>query len=125
MVDKDDLALARARVVLADVAPEIPESEVVPSARLVEDLGLDVVSVWALAAGLEKLAKVEILDNDICSATTLKDLLDHALTDVPLDFKNSAAGAATADDSQPVSVTPEAERDINVAMQDLANLFNS
>lgn len=32
MVDRHDLALARARVVLADIAPEIPDSEIVPDA---------------------------------------------------------------------------------------------
>ncbi|QOR46404.1 hypothetical protein [Trueperella pecoris] len=150
MVDRHDLALARARVLLSDIAPEIPEADIVAEANLTDDLRLDLVSVWALANGLEKLAKVEILDADICAARTLGDLLEHALTDVPLDFRetngsptqspqpqsgnNSAAETPTdpalhGDTSQPAEVEDgqkfAGEDDLNAAMQDLAALFNN
>lgn len=103
MVNRQDLALARARVLLADIAPEIPEAEIVPEAELRGDLGLDVVSIWALAVGLEKMAKVEINDSHISTATTLASLLERALSDVPLeyaDFGRSASnsGGCTRDD---------------------------
>ncbi|QOR48473.1 hypothetical protein INS90_04195 [Trueperella pecoris] len=150
MVDRHDLALARARVLLADIAPEIPEADIVPEASLTDDLRLDLVSVWALANGLEKLAKVEILDADICAARTLGELLEHALTDVPLDFRD-ADGSPTqsqqpqsgnnpavetptdpalhGDTSQPAEVEDchesAGEGDLNAAMQDLAALFNN
>ncbi|AHU90376.1 hypothetical protein V3M78_09035 [Trueperella pyogenes] len=134
MVDRHDLALARARVVLADIAPEIPDSEIVPDARLVDDLKLDLVSIWALATGLEKLAKVEILDADICSATTLGDLLAHALTEVPAGYL-SADETGCADCVSTPS-TPEEEpggkedevasaETLESAIQDLAGLFKN
>ncbi len=141
MVSREDLALARARVVLADIAPEIPQTEIVADARLREDLELDLVSTWALATGLEKLAKVPIDDADICAATTLGDLLSHALTDVPADYTGQVgdleregeaaqpdAGCETgADDvvepaQEDASGEDDAE-DLAAAMEDLANLF--
>ena len=151
MVDQHDLALARARVLLAQIAPEIPGDEIVPDADLTDDLGLDLVSIWALATGLEKMAKVEINDADIAAATSLGSLLNHALSDVPLDYQQadegsgaasddskSAAGksdagksdagnhadeAATSDDAPDEDDdTPE---NLQSALEDLADLFNS
>ena len=144
MVDQHDLALARARVLLAQIAPEIPGDEIVPDADLTDDLGLDLVSIWALATGLEKMAKVEINDADIAAATSLGSLLDHALSDVPLEYQQaderaasddskSDAGkrdagnrtdeAATSDDAPDEDDdTPE---NLQSALEDLADLFNS
>ena len=138
MVSREDLALARARVVLADVAPEIPTSEIAPGARLSEDLELDQVSIWALAAGLEKLAKVQINDADICASTTLDDLLAHVLTDLPADYaeevglaggaepdETEAGGGAGADgvvENAQEDAADDAE-DLAAAMEDMANLF--
>lgn len=99
MVNRQDLALARARVLLADIAPEIPEAQIVPEAQLRGDLGLDVVSIWALAVGLEKMARVEINDSHICAATTLAVLLEHALSDVPLEYANFGGSNSNADGS--------------------------
>lgn len=146
MVDQHDLALARARVLLAQIAPEIPGDEIVPGADLTDDLGLDLVSVWALATGLEKMAKVEINDADIAAATSLGSLLNHALSDVPLEYQqadegsgaasddsksddsksdagNHADEAATSDDAPDEDDdTPE---NLQSALEDLADLFNS
>ena len=144
MVDQHDLALARARVLLAQIAPEIPGDEIVPDADLTDDLGLDLVSIWALATGLEKMAKVEINDADIAAATSLGSLLNHALSDVPLEYQQvderaasddskSDAGkrdagnrtdeAATSDDAPDEDDdTPE---NLQSALEDLADLFNS
>lgn len=146
MVDQHDLALARARVLLAQIAPEIPGDEIVPDADLTDDLGLDLVSVWALATGLEKMAKVEINDADIAAATSLGSLLNHALSDVPLEYQqadegsgaasddsksddsksdagNHADEAATSDDAPDEDDdTPE---NLQSALEDLADLFNS
>ena len=98
MVDQHDLGLARARVLLAQIAPEIPGDEIVPDADLTDDLGLDLVSIWALATGLEKMAKVEINDADIAAATSLGSLLNHALSDVPLDYLQADEGSGAASD---------------------------
>lgn len=146
MVDQHDLALARARVLLAQIAPEIPGDEIVPGADLTDDLGLDLVSIWALATGLEKMAKVEINDADIAAATSLGSLLNHALSDVPLEYQqadegsgaasddsksdagksdagNHADEAATSDDAPDEDDdTPE---NLQSALEDLADLFNS
>lgn len=146
MVDQHDLALARARVLLAEIAPEIPEDEIIPGAHVADDLGLDLVSVWALATGLEKMAKVEINDADIAAATSLGSLLNHALSDVPLEYQqadegsgaasddsksddsksdagNHADEAATSDDAPDEDDdTPE---NLQSALEDLADLFNS
>ena len=146
MVDQHDLALARARVLLAEIAPEIPEDEIIPGAHVADDLGLDLVSVWALATGLEKMAKVEINDADIAAATSLGSLLNQALSDVPLEYQqadegsgaasddsksdagksdagNHADEAATSDDAPDEDDdTPE---NLQSALEDLADLFNS
>lgn len=148
MVDQHDLALARARVLLAQIAPEIPGDEIVPDADLTDDLGLDLVSVWALATGLEKMAKVEINDADIAAATSLGSLLNHALSDVPLEYQQADEGsgaasddsksdagksdaeAATSDDEAATSDDAPDEDDdtpenLQSALEDLADLFNS
>lgn len=146
MVDQHDLALARARVLLAEIAPEIPEDEIIPGAHVADDLGLDLVSLWALATGLEKMAKVDIKDADIIATTTLGSLLNHALSDVPLEYQqadegsgaasddsksdagksdagNHADEAATSDDAPDEDDdTPE---NLQSALEDLADLFNS
>ena len=133
MVDQHDLALARARVLLAEIAPEIPEDEIIPGAHVADDLGLDLVSVWALATGLEKMAKVEINDADIAAATSLGSLLNHALSDVPLESKaekfegieerrrDDAESQAPSDVPQTRTMT---RRRPAVCLEDLADLFN-
>ncbi|VEI12564.1 acyl carrier protein [Trueperella bialowiezensis] len=148
MVSRHDLALARTRVLLADIAPEIPEAEIVPEARMEADLGLDVVSIWALATGLEKLAKVEIVDAAIAEATTIGDLMEHALSDVPLDYEmvddgegtdstggdDQLADGGAASGEQASGECADGEiaddelidgEDLDAALADLANLFNS
>lgn len=146
MVDQHDLALARARVLLAQIAPEIPGDEIVPDADLTDDLGLDLVSIWALATGLEKMAKVEINDADIAAATSLGSLLNHALSDVPLDYlqADEGSGAASydsksddsksdagnhADEAATSDDAPDEDDDtpenLQSALEDLADLFNS
>ena len=146
MVDQHDLALARARVLLAQIAPEIPGDEIVPDADLTDDLGLDLVSIWALATGLEKMAKVEINDADIVAATSLRSLLNHALSDVPLEYQqvDEGSGAASddsksddsksdagnhADEAATNDHAPDEDDDtpenLQSALEDLADLFNS
>lgn len=146
MVDQHDLALARARVLLAQIAPEIPGDEIVPDADLTDDLGLDLVSIWALATGLEKMAKVEINDADIAAATSLGSLLDHALSDVPLEYQQAdeGSGAASDDSKSDAGKTDAGNRtdeaatsddapdedddtpeNLQSALEDLADLFNS
>lgn len=137
MVDQHDLALARARVLLAEISPEIPEDEIVPDAHVADDLGLDLVSLWAFATGLEKLAKVEINDADIIATTTLGSLLEHALSDVPLEFHHSESPKETDNAEVENDVEPQAPSDamqteewaenhgdLQSALENLANLFN-
>lgn len=137
MVDQHDLALARARVLLAEIAPEIPEDEIIPGAHVADDLGLDLVSLWALATGLEKMAKVDIKDADIIATTTLGSLLEHALSDVPLEFQNSKSSKETDDAEVEYDVESQApndathtenaadnQGDLQSALENLANLFN-
>lgn len=137
MVDQHDLALARARVLLAEISPEIPEDEIVPDAHVADDLGLDLVSLWALATGMEKMAKVDIKDADIIATTTLGSLLEHALSDVPLEFQNSKSTKETDDVDVEYDVESQApndathtenaadnQGDLQSALENLANLFN-
>lgn len=137
MVDQHDLALARARVLLAEIAPEIPEDEIIPGAHVADDLGLDLVSLWALATGMEKMAKVDIKDADIIATTTLGSLLEHALSDVPLEFQNSKSSKETDDAEVEYDVESQApndathtenaadnQGDLQSALENLANLFN-
>lgn len=138
--DPCDLALARARVVLADVAPEIPADDVTHDATL-EGLGLDTVSVWALATGLEKLAKVEIADSAICEAKTIGDLAELAISDAAVpEFPSaddgagdeegepaaeSVDGADEPQDAADATAEPDSADDLAAAAAELAKLFNS
>lgn len=71
----EQVALAQIRVSLADIAPEIPEQEIVPDARIFEDLRLDLVTKWALAVELERITKSELLDREIHAAATVSDFI--------------------------------------------------
>lgn len=95
MITREDVALARTRVVLAEIAPEIPETEVIPSADLREDLRLDELTIWALAVGLEKLAKVQMDDDAIEAARTVADVVKLAESDIPADYMDLAVSTAS------------------------------
>lgn len=110
--DPRDLALARIRVALADIAPEIPEDDIVPSASLRDDLRLDEVSVWALVTNLESLAKVRIRDADAEAARSVDDMIDLAVGDTDVSPKPAKAEEASDDD-------------VMAAASDLASLFNN
>ncbi|QJC21641.1 hypothetical protein [Arcanobacterium buesumense] len=101
-----DLALARIRVALDEIAPEIPDAEIVPQARLIDDLHLDEVSVWALVTNLEMLAKKHIADALIHQAHTVNDLIE-LIADKPIHAPKE-----------------EEVHDVASAMADLATLFN-
>ncbi|MFP7696021.1 acyl carrier protein [Trueperella sp. LYQ143] len=81
-----DLALARIRVVLAELAPEIPADEIIPAADLYDDLGLDQLSVWALGVGCEKIAHIAINDADMCALRTVAQLCRLIETEVPEEY---------------------------------------
>ncbi|MCI7552254.1 MAG: hypothetical protein PUK40_02190 [Actinomycetaceae bacterium] len=128
------LALARIRTLLAHIAPEIPEDEIVLNARLREDLRLDTVSIWALATQLEALARVEITDHDIRAATDIESLCTLALTEVPADLRNKRNDSAPAssvnresedDDHRESSGSgAQTSEDLASAAADLAAFFN-
>ncbi|MDO5723526.1 MAG: phosphopantetheine-binding protein [Flaviflexus sp.] len=67
--------LEQVRSLLATIAPEIEEAEIVPEARIDDDLRLDQVSRFALGVGLERETKKTVPDRDICEAATLGDLM--------------------------------------------------
>lgn len=73
--DPRDLALARIRVALATVAPEIAEDEVVPAASIDDDLKLDLVSRWSMMRELELMTKSRLADEDIRNARTIADVM--------------------------------------------------
>ncbi|USR80069.1 hypothetical protein [Arcanobacterium pinnipediorum] len=104
-VKPQDLALAQIRVALHDIAPEIPDEEIIASASLRTDLSLDEVSVWALITNVEMLAKKHIKDAHIPKISTVADLID-----------------LIAD--EPHHAPKEETRDIASAAADLASLFN-
>lgn len=60
---------------LATIAPEIGEEEIIPEASIDGDLRLDEVSRFALAVGLERQTKTTVADEKICGAKTLSDLI--------------------------------------------------
>ncbi|WP_216423416.1 hypothetical protein [Arcanobacterium phocae] len=100
-----DLALARIRVALDEIAPEIPDSEIIPSARLQQDLRLDEVSVWALVTNVEMLSKKHISDTVAQHFGTVADVIE-----------------AIAD--EPKRAVEEDTRDVASAVADLASLFS-
>lgn len=106
-----DLALARIRVALSDIAPEIPEDEIVPESHLLEDLQLDEVSVWALATNVESLARVRLKDADILTCEKVSDLMALIVGDDDSSAKKDDAA--------------ESSNDVMAAASDLANLFNN
>ncbi|MDO5025607.1 MAG: phosphopantetheine-binding protein [Trueperella sp.] len=135
-----DVALARTRVALAELAPEVPETEIIFSAGLRTELGLDELTIWALAANLEKLAKVQIADADIAAVNTVSELCELAISDVPFTAEpvtdppqettpgaapapasNAETNAATVTDSAADGETT----DVMAAAADLAKLFNN
>ncbi|MFY9262831.1 MAG: acyl carrier protein [Actinomycetaceae bacterium] len=79
--DPCDIALAYIRVELAEIAPEIASEEIIPSAVLRNGLGLDELSVWALAVALEKSLKTEFVDQAISGLRTVADLVDLVLSE--------------------------------------------
>ncbi|MBM7825561.1 acyl carrier protein [Arcanobacterium pluranimalium] len=95
--DEQQLALARFRVALADVAPEIPATEADYTSNLRDELGLDTVSIWAIATQLERLAKINILDDDVCAATTVAQLCEAIKTPVPADLDPKSQIRSEAD----------------------------
>lgn len=103
--DPRDLALAQIRVALDDIAPEINDDEIVPDARLVDDLGLDEVSVWALVTNVEMISKKHVADSAIHALSSVEDLM-VLIMDEP--------AASQEDDAQ----------DLASAAADLASLFN-
>lgn len=74
------VALAQIRVALSDIAPEIPETEILPTKNIFTDLHLDLLSKWALANEIEKIAKIEISDANITAAQTIADFMDILAT---------------------------------------------
>lgn len=118
----EDLALARIRVALDDIAPEIPEDEIHPQARLHEDLRLDTVSIWALAVNLEKLARIEIPDVSISSATTIDDFISIAMTSTYNDTIATSDGSSDKDDKNAPKVTNDTHNDPQADAQDAENL---
>ncbi|MDR6938974.1 hypothetical protein [Arcanobacterium hippocoleae] len=84
------VALAQIRVALAEISPEIPETEIYPAARLDSDLRLDLVSKWALAVELERLTKTEIKDAAIHAAVDVEDFM-NLIADSQVTQKLAAA----------------------------------
>lgn len=55
----------------------VKDSEIVDSARLVEDLGFDELDLVELTMSLEERFNVEILDEDLNSFKTVKDVVEY------------------------------------------------
>lgn len=126
----ESASLARIVTVLASVAPEIPEAEIVADAHLETDLGLDRLSVWALANGLEKIAKVEIPDAKIQNSHTVADLIPLAISNEPLpntERTDSGEPIDKPDTDVVTQVDTESEPTENMAdaLENLADFFNN
>ncbi|MFC5369957.1 hypothetical protein [Arcanobacterium bovis] len=127
--DEQQLALARFRVALADIAPEIPETEANYPTALREELGLDTVSIWAIATQLERLAKVDLNDDLICQATHVSQLCEAIKTPVPSDLDPSANTAkqakASTSEVQPAHPSQLEEDSQLASAADLRALFDA
>ncbi|MDY5584908.1 MAG: hypothetical protein SPG61_03865 [Arcanobacterium sp.] len=88
LTPEEKLALAQIRVSLAELAPEIPETEIIPEANLEQDLRLDITTHWVLACSLEQMTKQEFADAQIRQCQTVADLI--ALVVSPEDNVESA-----------------------------------
>jgi acyl carrier protein len=58
----------------------LPESEIVPSASLREDLGFDSIDMFDLVAFLDKRTGMSWELNDFASVATVADLVDRLVT---------------------------------------------
>ncbi|MDP9800211.1 acyl carrier protein [Arcanobacterium wilhelmae] len=106
-----DEATTRVRLAFEQVAPEIRAHELTPEARLVEDLGLDRLAKWQVAVAIERIARVEIDDAKIDSATRVADFISLAVSDAPLPAQDGA---------EPVSDTQGSEKIDNDGFADNA-----
>lgn len=108
--DPADLALARIRVALDDIAPEIPDEEIVPDAHLVNTLRLDTVSIWSLGTALETLAKTRLTDAQIRAWDTVGSVM--------ADIASDPESSRSVKDRESVD-------DVMAAAADLAKLLGS
>tara|TARA_B100002049_G_C15842740_1_gene275839 strand:- start:189 stop:443 length:255 start_codon:yes stop_codon:yes gene_type:complete len=67
--------LAQIRVVLVDLF-ELDESDIVPEARLYEDLDIDSIDAVDLLIDLKKTTKVEISPSQFNKVKTVQDVVD-------------------------------------------------
>ncbi|MGV9184212.1 acyl carrier protein [Arcanobacterium canis] len=79
-----DQAMSRVHLAFKQSAPEIEDAELIPEARLAEDLGLDTLAHWQVASAIERIARVELLDSQIDRAITVGDFVALAVSDAPL-----------------------------------------
>ena len=66
---------AEVRKIISDIT-EVPEEELKPQARFVEDLGLDSMMALELVAAIEKRYKVAIPEEKIPELTCLQKIYD-------------------------------------------------
>ncbi len=110
------------RNLLAVIAPEIPSSAIIPEASCI-DLGLDIVTHWALANALEHEMKIKIIDKDIKAVAKINDFMNLVLTNLPTEFSTKENKTATKQNTQ--AITTKTEENILSATTDLANFFNN
>lgn len=104
-------AMSRVRLAFKQSAPEIEDAELIPEARLVEDLGLDTLAKWQVACAIERIARVELLDSQIDHAVTVKDFVALAVSDAPLPQEIQASANSDQEDCGNTSL-PSVPRDI-------------
>lgn len=75
MNEQKENILAQIREVLVDLF-ELDESEIVPEARLYEDLDIDSIDAVDLLIDLKKTMKVEISPSQFNQVRTIQDVVD-------------------------------------------------
>ena len=55
----------------------IPESQINPKARLVQDLGFDSIELVSLAVDLERELRIEIDDREVAQLGTMGNLIEY------------------------------------------------
>ena len=62
---------------------EIPEHKIIPTAKLIDDLGADSLDTVELTMALEEEFNIEIPDEDAEKINTVDELLDYLIKIVP------------------------------------------
>ena len=66
----------KVKKVIAEKLPDVDIEDIVPEAKLIEDLGADSLTIVELVMSMEEVFEIEIDDEDAESIITVQDAID-------------------------------------------------